>query len=114
MKRLSEIRSAFLEYFASNNHTIVKSAPLVPENDPTLLFVNAGMVPFKQYFTGELTPKSKRLVTSQKCIRAGGIFRPKRFLKLSRSQFSSTRKTQLTNITTAITWASDSFRSTKK
>ncbi len=72
MKRLSEIRSAFLNYFESNDHTIVKSAPLVPENDPTLLFVNAGMVPFKQYFTGELNPTSRRLVTSQKCIRAGG------------------------------------------
>ena len=72
MKRVSEIRSVFLDYFERNNHMVVKSAPLIPENDPTLLFVNAGMVPFKHYFTGELIPESPRLVTSQKCVRAGG------------------------------------------
>ncbi|MBL6784782.1 MAG: alanine--tRNA ligase [Rickettsiales bacterium] len=72
MKRVSEIRSAFLDYFAQNDHKIVKSAPLLPENDPSLLFVNAGMVPFKQYFTGELNSKFSRIATSQKCIRAGG------------------------------------------
>ncbi|MBT4922217.1 MAG: alanine--tRNA ligase [Rickettsiales bacterium] len=72
MQKVSEIRSAFLNYFAQNDHKIVKSAPLIPENDPTLLFVNAGMVPFKHYFTGELIPTAPRLVTSQKCVRAGG------------------------------------------
>ncbi len=66
-----DIRKAFLDYFASKNHTIFPSAPLVPE-DPTLLFTNAGMVPFKKYFTGELPPQTPRATSCQTCIRAGG------------------------------------------
>ncbi|MDP2260919.1 MAG: alanine--tRNA ligase [Caulobacter sp.] len=72
MKSLNDIRSAFLDYFGSHGHTVTASAPLVPQNDPTLLFVNAGMVPFKNAFTGAETPASPRAVSSQKCVRAGG------------------------------------------
>ena len=68
----NEIRTKFLEYFASNNHEIVASSPLVPHNDPTLLFTNAGMVQFKNVFTGIETRQYTRAVTSQKCVRAGG------------------------------------------
>ena len=70
--RTSEIRSAFLDYFAANGHEIVASSPLVPHNDPTLLFTNAGMVQFKNVFTGLETRSFNRAVTSQKCVRAGG------------------------------------------
>lgn len=69
---LSEIRKAFLSYFKENNHKVLPSSSVVPQDDPTLLFTNAGMVQFKNYFTGLETPPSKRAVTSQKCIRAGG------------------------------------------
>jgi alanyl-tRNA synthetase len=69
---LNQIRSTFLDYFAADGHEKVQSAPLVPQNDPTLLFVNAGMVPFKNVFTGQETRASKRAVSSQKCVRAGG------------------------------------------
>ena len=72
MPSLNEIRGQFLEYFAANGHTVLPSAPLVPRSDPTLLFVNAGMVPFKNIFTGAETPPAPRAVTSQKCVRAGG------------------------------------------
>src|SRR5471030_3078720 len=72
MSSLNEIRSAFLGYFQANEHALIPSAPLVPQSDPTLLFVNAGMVPFKNYFTGAETPPSLRATTSQKCVRAGG------------------------------------------
>ncbi|HEX8470722.1 MAG TPA: alanine--tRNA ligase [Brevundimonas sp.] len=72
MTSLKQIRSTFLDYFAADGHTKVQSAPLVPQNDPTLLFVNAGMVPFKDYFTGASTPPYKRATSSQKCVRAGG------------------------------------------
>ncbi|MDP1737662.1 MAG: alanine--tRNA ligase [Caulobacter sp.] len=72
MKSLNEIRSSFLDYFGSNGHQVVASAPLVPQNDPTLLFVNAGMVPFKNMFTGAETPPAPRAASSQKCVRAGG------------------------------------------
>ena len=68
----NEVRSAFLEYFARNDHRIVASSPLVPRNDPTLLFTNAGMVQFKNVFTGQETRPYQRAVTSQKCVRAGG------------------------------------------
>ncbi|WP_339485168.1 alanine--tRNA ligase-related protein, partial [Pseudomonas proteolytica] len=68
----NDIRRSFLDYFAANGHAKVPSAPLVPQNDPTLLFVNAGMVPFKNIFTGAETPTSPRAVSSQKCVRAGG------------------------------------------
>lgn len=72
MTSLADIRAQFLDYFDRNDHTVLPSAPLVPDNDPTLLFVNAGMVPFKDNFTGQRTPESPRAVTSQKCVRAGG------------------------------------------
>ncbi len=68
----NEIRRAFLEYFASVGHQQVQSAPLVPYNDPTLMFVNAGMVPFKNIFTGLETSAFPRATSSQKCVRAGG------------------------------------------
>ena len=69
---LADIRTAFLDYFGDNQHEQIASAPLVPLNDPTLLFTNAGMVPFKNYFTGQETPPFARAVSSQKCVRAGG------------------------------------------
>jgi alanyl-tRNA synthetase len=68
----NEVRSAFLDYFAKYDHEIVPSSPLVPRNDPTLLFTNAGMVQFKNVFTGQETRPYQRAVTSQKCVRAGG------------------------------------------
>ena len=72
MTGLSEIRSAFLKYFADNAHTVVASSPLVPRNDPTLMFTNSGMVQFKNVFTGIEKRDYSRAVTSQKCVRAGG------------------------------------------
>jgi len=72
MSTLNQIRSGFLNYFGKNGHDIVPSAPLVPQNDPTLLFVNAGMVPFKNVFTGQETRANPRATSSQKCVRAGG------------------------------------------
>ncbi|WP_374276161.1 alanine--tRNA ligase [Brevundimonas sp.] len=72
MASLKQIRSTFLDYFAADGHAKVHSAPLVPQNDPTLMFVNAGMVPFKDYFTGAATPPYPRATSSQKCVRAGG------------------------------------------
>ena len=68
----NEIRSQFLDYFAKHGHEVVGSSPLVPRNDPTLLFTNAGMVQFKNVFTGAESRPYKRAVTSQKCVRAGG------------------------------------------
>ena len=68
----AEIRSQFLEYFQENGHSIVSSSPLIPGNDPTLLFTNAGMVQFKDVFTGEETRPYHRATTSQRCVRAGG------------------------------------------
>ena len=70
--KAAEVRSAFLEFWKSKGHTVVASASLVPANDPTLMFVNAGMVPFKDVFTGVETRDYKRATTSQKCVRAGG------------------------------------------
>ena len=72
MTSTNDIRRAFLEYFGNAGHTVVPSAPLVPQNDPTLMFVNAGMVPFKNVFTGLETRPYKTAVSSQKCVRAGG------------------------------------------
>ena len=72
MASLNEIRSTFLDYFARHGHEIVPSSPLVPRNDPTLLFTNAGMVQFKNVFTGVEKRDYVRAVTSQKCVRAGG------------------------------------------
>ncbi len=72
MKTSAEIRSAFLDYFASKDHTIVESSPLVPANDPTLLFTNAGMVQFKDCFLGREKRSYVRATSSQRCVRAGG------------------------------------------
>ena len=72
MTSVNDLRESFLSYFESKGHVRQASAPLVPENDPTLLFVNAGMVPFKNIFTGAETPAAPRVTTSQKCVRAGG------------------------------------------
>jgi alanyl-tRNA synthetase len=72
MPSLNEIRSAFLSYFGAHQHSVMASAPLVPQSDPTLLFVNAGMVPFKNVFTGAEARPAPRAATSQKCVRAGG------------------------------------------
>ena len=71
-KTLNEIRSAFLKYFEKNDHKIVESSNLVPNNDPTLMFANSGMVQFKNVFTGLEKRDYKRATTSQKCVRAGG------------------------------------------
>ncbi|MBL8190041.1 MAG: alanine--tRNA ligase, partial [Acidobacteria bacterium] len=68
----NEVRSIFLNYFAKQGHKIVKSSPLLPANDPTLLFTNAGMNQFKDVFLGAETRDYKRATTSQKCVRAGG------------------------------------------
>src|SRR5688572_18561515 len=72
MHSTNDIRRTFLDYFAANDHLAVPSAPLVPYNDPTLMFVNAGMVPFKNVFTGLEAPPAPRAASSQKCVRAGG------------------------------------------
>jgi len=71
-KTLNEIRSTFLKYFEKNDHKIVESSNLVPNNDPTLMFANSGMVQFKNVFTGLEKRDYKRATTSQKCVRAGG------------------------------------------
>ena len=71
-KSLNQIRSTFLKYFEKNGHKIVESSNLVPNNDPTLMFANSGMVQFKNVFTGLEKRDYKRAVTSQKCVRAGG------------------------------------------
>ena len=72
MPTTNDIRAAFLDYFARHDHTVVPSSPLVPRNDPTLLFTNAGMVQFKNVFTGVEKRPYQRAATSQKCVRAGG------------------------------------------
>ena len=72
MQTVNDIRKAFLDYFAANEHEVVPSSPLVPLNDPTLMFANAGMVQFKNVFTGLESRDYQRAVTSQKCVRAGG------------------------------------------
>jgi len=72
MTSSAEIRDIFLKYFESNGHTIVASSPLVPGNDPTLLFTNAGMVQFKDVFLGSDKRSYSTAVTSQRCVRAGG------------------------------------------
>jgi alanyl-tRNA synthetase len=72
MTSTNDIRRSFLDYFGGHGHQIVPSAPLVPHNDPTLMFVNAGMVPFKNVFTGLETRPYDRATSSQKCVRAGG------------------------------------------
>jgi alanyl-tRNA synthetase len=72
MTSTNDIRRAFLDYFGREGHEVVPSAPLVPQNDPTLMFVNAGMVPFKNVFTGLESRPYKTATSSQKCVRAGG------------------------------------------
>ena len=72
MQSVNDIRSHFLEYFRTNGHEVVSSSPLVPHNDPTLMFTNAGMVQFKNVFTGAEKRDYQRAATSQKCVRAGG------------------------------------------
>ncbi|MCA3454511.1 MAG: alanine--tRNA ligase [Rhodobacter sp.] len=72
MPSLNDIRSTFLDFFGRNGHRIVDSSPLVPRNDPTLMFANSGMVQFKNLFTGVETRDYSRAATAQKCVRAGG------------------------------------------
>ncbi len=72
MTSSNDIRAAFLDYFARNGHTVVESSPLVPRNDPTLMFANSGMVQFKNVFTGQEKRPYVRATTAQKCVRAGG------------------------------------------
>jgi alanyl-tRNA synthetase len=72
MASLNDIRSTFLDFFQRNGHRVVESSPLVPRNDPTLMFANSGMVQFKNCFTGVETRDYKRATTAQKCVRAGG------------------------------------------
>lgn len=69
----NELRKKFLQFFADKDHLILQSAPLIPENDPTLLLVGAGMAPFKPFFTGKMNPPHPRISTSQKCVRTGDI-----------------------------------------
>ncbi len=68
----AEIRKKFLEFFAARSHQVVASSSLVPANDPTLLFTNAGMVQFKELFLGEESRNYSRATSSQRCVRAGG------------------------------------------
>lgn len=70
--KLNEIRERFIKFFVNNNHEQIPSSPLIPEHDPTLMFTNAGMVQFKNIFTGTQKTEMKRAVSSQKCLRAGG------------------------------------------
>ena len=72
MMTSSEIRQQFLDFFKSKQHQIVPSAPVVVKNDPTLLFTNAGMNQFKDYFLGNKQPEFKRIADTQKCLRVSG------------------------------------------
>src|SRR5262249_46279479 len=72
MISVNQVRSTFLDFFARNGHEVVASSPLVPRNDPTLMFTSAGMVQFKNVFTGQETRPYTRATTAQKCVRAGG------------------------------------------
>jgi alanyl-tRNA synthetase len=72
MNSVNQVRTTFLDFFAKNGHAVVASSPLVPRNDPTLMFTSAGMVQFKNVFTGQETRPYKRATTAQKCVRAGG------------------------------------------
>ena len=67
-----DIRATFLRFFEEKSHLIVPSAPLVPKDDPTLMFVNSGMAPFKEYFLGNGIPKNARIADTQKCLRVSG------------------------------------------
>ena len=70
--KINSLRDLFISYFVKNGHKHVHSSPLVPQNDPTLMFANSGMVQFKNVFTGMEQLDFKRATTSQKCVRAGG------------------------------------------
>jgi alanyl-tRNA synthetase len=72
MNSINDIRATFLDFFKRNDHAVLPSSPLIPHNDPTLMFTNSGMVQFKNVFTGTENPKALRATTSQKCVRAGG------------------------------------------
>ena len=72
MTSTNEIRRSFLEYFAGADHSEINSAPLVPYNDPTLMFTNAGMNQFKDLFLGNQTPDNRRIADTQKCLRVSG------------------------------------------
>src|SRR5467141_1837137 len=72
MSSVKQVRTAFLDFFARHGHQVVPSSPLVPRNDPTLMFTNAGMVQFKNVLTGLEKRPYARAVTAQKCVRAGG------------------------------------------
>ena len=69
----NELRNAFLQFFKSKDHLVLSSFPLIPDNDPSLLLIGAGMAPFKPFFTGKMKPPHTRIATSQKCIRTGDI-----------------------------------------
>ncbi|MCK4260223.1 MAG: alanine--tRNA ligase, partial [Halanaerobiales bacterium] len=75
MKRMTgnELRKAYLDFFESKGHMVMQSAPLVPKNDPTLLWINAGMAPLKPFFDGRAVPPSRKMASSQKCIRTNDI-----------------------------------------
>ena len=70
---LNELRKKFLDFFESKGHLVMKSFPLIPQNDKSLLLINAGMAPLKPYFTGQEIPPRRRVATCQKCIRTGDI-----------------------------------------
>jgi alanyl-tRNA synthetase len=72
IKTVTEIRHTFLNYFLGKEHTLVEGSPLVPEDDPSLLFTNSGMNQFKKFFLGHEKSPFPRVVTSQRCVRAGG------------------------------------------
>src|SRR5262245_146259 len=72
MTTVNQVRSTFLDFFRRNGHEVVPSSPLVPRNDPTLMFTSAGMVQFKNVFTGQEKRPYTRATTAQKCVRAGG------------------------------------------
>ena len=76
MKSSAEIRQQFLDYFSDKGHEVVQSSSLIPADDPTLLFVNAGMVQFKDVFLGRDQRSYKRATSSQRCVRAGGKHDP--------------------------------------
>ncbi|MBL4651009.1 MAG: alanine--tRNA ligase, partial [Aureispira sp.] len=69
---VNEIRQQFLDFFESKEHKIVSSAPIVNQNDPTLMFINSGMAQFKDYFLGNETPSAARIADTQKCLRVSG------------------------------------------
>ena len=75
MKKLTgnEIIKTYIDFFVERGHTYIESASLIPQNDPTVLWINAGVTPLKKYFDGTVVPKNKRLVSCQKCIRTGDI-----------------------------------------